>query len=1017
MRRTSSALTKTIVGAALVASTVSAQQILPSSGARRGDSTPPAADSTVTPGGTTAGADSATAESLSSLAGMAATRGARYLLRNGIDYIKYQEYERALKYLREAESRQKELSEPEKLALKQAIERAQRGLREAVGSQTPYALSQRTQGAGVFAPARPETRIAAARPVRLPSETPQTVIRTASREGDDQGQPIQLAGAEITTTAAATAASAAPAPPETSLMPQPLPIGTGQPAELPIVSKPEAAAGSADATAGKLAGSANASPTTASEPASMAQTPVSPAPAGGAASPDAPADIQVSGLAPLPPITPLAETQPPAHGGVAEPPAAAASNATAPESAGPQPIAPPAGPSSATNPAPAPAEDAGTAPVFAPNVEFQPRAATPPAETRPAPLPMPETPASQPVQAVQGQPVAPQPDAATAAGAGATPAPGPIPAGPTSLGRPVMLDPQPATPSAPASPAPASATDESAGAAPSFAPNIEFQPRALAPPAQAAPVADVSSATAPSTLDAQAITASSPPAVQPAAEPPPAQPAAGSPAVQPAAEPPATPGAAPVETSAAVTATAAPAPAATAPAAINLEPPAGPDQKPASDPVQPSGESELVPLPPLSRQGDVSSPEPGRGDQERPPLPSQPAQAPASGPGSESAANPSASSPADADMLPPLPQTPALPADRQAEPVKDQPDVPQPAAPAPTDSTNNPQTPPGADAAAPPVAIRTDELPALPPGAVGASDPKIQAEPLPPAASELPATPAGSPASAPVGIDASPKPALEADKTVAQPSSGTVLPDQPAMSAPEMAEPRTRRGIPADTSTLLPRRENPSSTLRPELQRQVEELARMQDAETVRPQARPLPDNQPPGGVPAESVTDLRTQTQTQVDISRAPSPAEARPIRAIPVPEDWVPLGPRSWSPQRKYWAAAATCHMPLYFQDPMLERYGHSVEQYFGPLGRYMAYPVDDHTQTTQRLQMAQPWFSAGLFAWQIITWPYALVVDPPWEAQYDLGYWRPGDRIPTDLYYQPLTGTGPPLRGRNY
>lgn len=148
MRRTSSALTKTIVGAALVASTVSAQQILPSSGARRGDSTPPAADSTVTPGGTTAGADSATAESLSSLAGMAATRGARYLLRNGIDYIKYQEYECALKYLREAESRQKELSEPEKLALKQAIERAQRGLREAVGSQTPYALSQRTQGQG-----------------------------------------------------------------------------------------------------------------------------------------------------------------------------------------------------------------------------------------------------------------------------------------------------------------------------------------------------------------------------------------------------------------------------------------------------------------------------------------------------------------------------------------------------------------------------------------------------------------------------------------------------------------------------------------------------------------------------------------------------------------------------------------------------------------------------------------------------------------------------------------------------
>ncbi len=81
---------------------------------------------------------------------------------------------------------------------------------------------------------------------------------------------------------------------------------------------------------------------------------------------------------------------------------------------------------------------------------------------------------------------------------------------------------------------------------------------------------------------------------------------------------------------------------------------------------------------------------------------------------------------------------------------------------------------------------------------------------------------------------------------------------------------------------------------------------------------------------------------QTQLDISRAPSPAEARPIKAIPVPEDWVPLVPRDWTPQRKYWAAAATCHLPLYFQDPVLERYGHSVEQFFGPHGRYLTYPV---------------------------------------------------------------------------
>ena len=97
------------------------------------------------------------------------------------------------------------------------------------------------------------------------------------------------------------------------------------------------------------------------------------------------------------------------------------------------------------------------------------------------------------------------------------------------------------------------------------------------------------------------------------------------------------------------------------------------------------------------------------------------------------------------------------------------------------------------------------------------------------------------------------------------------------------------------------------------------------------------------------------------------------------------------------KYWAAAATCHMPLYFQDPMLERDGHKRGAAFGPLGWYMAYPVDDHTQTTQRNQMVQPFFSVGLFAWQIITWPYALVVDPPWRPSMTSSYWRPEDKIP--------------------
>ena len=168
---------------------------------------------------------------------------------------------------------------------------------------------------------------------------------------------------------------------------------------------------------------------------------------------------------------------------------------------------------------------------------------------------------------------------------------------------------------------------------------------------------------------------------------------------------------------------------------------------------------------------------------------------------------------------------------------------------------------------------------------------------------------------------------------------------------------------------------------------------------------------------PARDNSSSTLQTQTQLDISRAPSPAEARPIKAIPVPEDWVPLAARNWAPQRKYWSAAATCHLPLYFQDPVLERYGHPVEQFVGPLGRYLSYPVNDPAQSTQRNQIVQPFFSWGLFALQIAAWPYNAIMDPPWEAQYDLGYYRPGDMIPVDTYWLPLHGYGPPLRGNRY
>jgi hypothetical protein len=338
-----------------------------------------------------------------------------------------------------------------------------------------------------------------------------------------------------------------------------------------------------------------------------------------------------------------------------------------------------------------------------------------------------------------------------------------------------------------------------------------------------------------------------------------------------------------------------------------------------------------------------------------------------------------------------------------------------------------------------------EALPALPEtGAAGAvaTEPAVEVTPGP---ADLP-EPAAEPEVAGRAEALPPLPA-EAEALPAEPETGSVaeeLPTLPPSSAelPDVSNPDAvlepspapaaveveqapaaiEPAAPAPGSSLNPTDISAqTSRLSPELRQRVEQIARRQEEDLIRRGQQP---QVPPNPTPVNELESNRDvmvggdmRTITQADISRAPSPAEARPIRAIPVPEDFVPLGPRNWTPQRKYWAAAATCHLPLYFQDAALERYGHSVESFFGPKGRYATYHIDDPTQSTQRNQIAQPFFSAGLFAFQILALPYNMIVDPPWEAEYDLGYFRPGDTVPTDVYYLPWHGVGPPLRGKNY
>lgn len=77
--------------------------------------------------------------------------------------------------------------------------------------------------------------------------------------------------------------------------------------------------------------------------------------------------------------------------------------------------------------------------------------------------------------------------------------------------------------------------------------------------------------------------------------------------------------------------------------------------------------------------------------------------------------------------------------------------------------------------------------------------------------------------------------------------------------------------------------------------------------------------------------------------------------------------------------WEASGICHMPLYFEEPMLERHGQ------------------------QRYPRLQPMISGVRFIGNIAMLPYYMQLDRPWEDQSVLGSYRPGTSAPA-LYHRP-------------
>jgi hypothetical protein len=71
--------------------------------------------------------------------------------------------------------------------------------------------------------------------------------------------------------------------------------------------------------------------------------------------------------------------------------------------------------------------------------------------------------------------------------------------------------------------------------------------------------------------------------------------------------------------------------------------------------------------------------------------------------------------------------------------------------------------------------------------------------------------------------------------------------------------------------------------------------------------------------------------------------------------------------------WTASRLYHKPLYFEQPQLERYGHT----WGPF--------------------VQPIMSGAHFFGTVPFLPFAMGLEPPGECIYTLGHYRPGNCAP--------------------
>jgi len=163
-------------------------------------------------------------------------------------------------------------------------------------------------------------------------------------------------------------------------------------------------------------------------------------------------------------------------------------------------------------------------------------------------------------------------------------------------------------------------------------------------------------------------------------------------------------------------------------------------------------------------------------------------------------------------------------------------------------------------------------------------------------------------------------------------------------------------------------------------------------SETPEVLAQAPPTSPPPAAQPYEQASAGRTLSIQGIDPvpSYNPDPEQqANANRLFPSEQTLghdaqgrpQPFPVREFPESVFAWEASNLIYNPLYFEDPQLERYGHTHHS------------------------LIQPFVSSGRFGLQLVGLPYQMALDPIDRCVYALGYYRPGECAPRKYYQIPL------------